>query len=176
MRKVIAERLHASTYNVPHYYLTYKLRVDKLLKLREEINRDRTEKISLNDLFIKAVAKTSRLVPESRSFWDPENNRIRVSDSVDISFAVDTGSGLITPIVKGADKKSLSAVNKTTKGLIEKAKNNKLAPAEYIVVYTQPRAARCRLATWECSESSSSQRSSTLLRVAFWRSPLPTAS
>lgn len=135
MRKVIAERLHYSTYNVPHYYLTAKISIDKLIKLREEINSSFTEqkdKLSLNDFFIKAAAVASMQVPETRSRWDGDNNRILVSKTVDVSFAVDTGNGLITPIVPNAHKLRLRQVGGLTRQLIDKARNNKLKPEEYI--------------------------------------------
>lgn len=133
MRKVIAERLHESTYSTPHYYLTQKVQADKLIAFREEINQGRTEKISLNDLFIKAVALTCREVEESRSSWDGANNRIVISKSVDVCFAVDTGKGLITPMIRGADRKRLSDIGKQSKELIGRAKENKLVPNEYMV-------------------------------------------
>ena len=130
---MIAARLCESKYNIPHYYITVKLRVDNLIKLREQVNKISDDKISLNDFFIKAVALTSREIPESRSFWDGDNERIRISEDIGISFAVDTGKGLITPIVHHADKISISKIQKKTKQLIDKAKQNKLSPNEYIV-------------------------------------------
>lgn len=135
MRKVIAERLTQSTSSVPHYYVTMSLNVDKLNKLRDEINSsfaDKKDKITMNDLFIKAAAIASAQVPETRSTWDGDKGVIKISSSVDISFAVDTGKGLITPIVPGADKLRLKQISTLSKDLIEKARANKLKPEEYI--------------------------------------------
>ena len=135
MRKVIAERLQYSTFNVPHYYLTSKISIDKLSKLREEINAsfsDPKDKLSLNDFFIKAAAVASMQVPETRSRWDGDNGRILLSSSVDISFAVDTGKGLITPIVPNAHKLRLKQIGGLSRQLIDKARNNKLKPEEYL--------------------------------------------
>lgn len=135
MRKVIAERLTHSTSTVPHYYVTMALNIGKLNKIRDEINAsftDKLDKISMNDLFIKAAALASAQIPETRSQWDGDNGLLRVSSSVDMSFAVDTGKGLITPIVPNADKLRLSQIRTISKALIDKARTNKLKPEEYL--------------------------------------------
>jgi pyruvate dehydrogenase E2 component (dihydrolipoamide acetyltransferase) len=135
MRRVIADRLQHSTFNIPHYSITVSLNVDALLKLREEVNasmNDKSEKVSLNDFFIKAAAIASAEFPETRSSWFGSEGFVRVSDRVDISFAVDTGSGLITPIVHNANKLRLKQISSVSKQLIEKAKSGKLKPEEYI--------------------------------------------
>ena len=97
MRKVIAQRLTESKQTIPHYYLTQKIQMNSLLSLRKSINTDNT-KISINDFVIKAISKASKEVPEANSQWN--NQSIIQYDNVDVSFAVDIGDGLITPIVK----------------------------------------------------------------------------
>jgi pyruvate dehydrogenase E2 component (dihydrolipoamide acetyltransferase) len=129
MRKVIAERLSESKRTIPHYYLESEIEMDNLLKLKKEIFEKTGTKLSVNDFIIKAVSKACLEEPQTNSYW--MGDKIHRFYNVDVSFAVDLGNGLITPIVKNANEKSLSQINERTKELVEKAKNNKLLPEEY---------------------------------------------
>jgi len=131
IRKVIARRLSESKQTIPHYYLTVECRVDKLLKVREELNSrgDGKYKISVNDFIIKASALALRKQPVVNSSWSEE--AIRRYHNVDINVAVNTPEGLFTPIVPDADKKGLLAISNNVKELATKAKEKKLTPQDY---------------------------------------------
>jgi pyruvate dehydrogenase E2 component (dihydrolipoamide acetyltransferase) len=133
MRKVIAQRLMQSKQTVPHYYLTVEVGMDRLLQLRSELNTKAPEgsaKVSVNDFVVKASALACRAIPQVNSSWT--DTAIRTYNYVDVSVAVATPSGLITPIVKDADLKGLGAIARDVKRLAEKAKANTLQPAEFI--------------------------------------------
>lgn len=133
MRKTIAKRLQSSKHEIPHYYLTVECEVDGLLKLRSELNtqyKDEGIKLSVNDFIIKATALASRQVPECNSAW--MDTFIRQHHTCDVSVAVDTGSGLITPIVTSADAKGLAEISSNIKDLAGKAKDGKLQPHEFM--------------------------------------------
>lgn len=131
MRKTIAKRLQESTQNNPHFFVTSKLSVSKLLKLREALNAgsDGKFKISVNDFMIKAIAVASKKVPAANSSW--QGDFIRQYNSVDVSVAVATPNGLITPIVTGADARGLESISTQVKALAKKARDGKLKPEEY---------------------------------------------
>eukprot|EP00026_Physarum_polycephalum_P005099 Phypoly_transcript_05127.p1 GENE.Phypoly_transcript_05127~~Phypoly_transcript_05127.p1 ORF type:complete len:661 (+),score=156.44 Phypoly_transcript_05127:284-1984(+) len=131
IRKVTAERLLLSKQTIPHYYLTMEVRVDKLLKLRAELNDQSNGKykLSVNDFIIKASALALQKVPVVNSSWN--DKFIRRYNNIDINVAVNTDQGLFTPIVANADKRGLSDIANTVKVLAEKAKSGKLAPAEF---------------------------------------------
>ena len=129
MRKVIAQRLTQAKQDVPHYYLTIDVTMDNLLKFRSKLNEISDTKLSVNDFLIKASALALMKVPEVNSSW--LGDKIRQYNYADISVAVATDSGLITPIVQDADIKGLSTISLNTKDLIEKARTNTLQPHEY---------------------------------------------
>jgi len=131
MRKVIASRLTESKQSVPHYYLTVEVEMDKILKLREVLNKSAGDKfkLSVNDFVIKAVAQALKQVPEANSSW--QGDFIRQYHTSDISVAVATSSGLITPIVQSADSKGLATISNQVKDLATRARDGKLAPQEY---------------------------------------------
>jgi len=131
IRRVIARRLSESKQTIPHYYLTVECRVDKLLKIREELNSrsDGKYKISLNDFIVKASALALRKQPVVNSSWSDQ--AIRRYHNVDINVAVNTPDGLFTPFVPNADKKGLVAISNTVKELATKAKEKKLVPTDY---------------------------------------------
>ncbi|KAK8060839.1 hypothetical protein PG996_010769 [Apiospora saccharicola] len=131
MRKTIAKRLQESTQKNPHFFVTSKLSVSKLLKLREALNAgsDGKFKISVNDFLIKAIAVASKKVPAANSSW--QGDFIRQYNSVDVSVAVATPNGLITPIVTGADARGLESISSQVKALAKKARDGKLKPEEY---------------------------------------------
>eukprot|EP00871_Galdieria_phlegrea_P004563 jgi/Galph1/5107/GphlegSOOS_G3767.1 len=133
MRKTIAERLLESKQTIPHYYLTANCRIDNLLGVREEMNakaKNGEFKVSINDFVIKACAVALQKVPEVNSQW--LGYAIRRFHSVDISVAVQTETGLITPIVRDAERKGLKDISEETKQLASKARESRLQPSEYV--------------------------------------------
>ena len=133
MRRTIAKRLQASKHEIPHYYLTVECEVDAMMKLRGDLNgryKDEGIKLSVNDFIIKATALASRQVPECNSAW--MDTYIREHHNCDVSVAVDTGSGLITPIVNNANLKGLAEISSNIKELAGKAKDGKLQPHEFM--------------------------------------------
>lgn len=133
MRKTIASRLLQSTQQSPSYIVQSNINVSKLLKLRQSLNATSEDryKLSVNDLLIKSIALASLRVPEANSAWMAEQGIIRQYNVVDVSVAVATPTGLITPIVKNAHSKGLAAISSEMKSLGKKAKDNKLSPEEY---------------------------------------------
>ncbi len=132
MRKTIARRLTESKQTVPHIYLTVDVRLDALMKLRGELNaslESRGVKLSVNDLLVKALAVSLMAVPKCNVMFTPD--QLVTFKRADISVAVSTPSGLITPIVKEADTKSLSAISTEVKDLAARARDNKLKPEEF---------------------------------------------
>lgn len=133
VRKVIASRLSQSKQTIPHYYLSVDVTMDAVLKLRGELNASLEKaggaKLSVNDFIIKASALACRKVPAANSSW--QDNAVRQFNYVDVSVAVSTDAGLVTPIVKDADLKGLSGISTDVKNLAAKARANKLSPAEY---------------------------------------------
>ena len=134
MRKVIAKRLSAAKRDIPHFYLTIDCDIDPLLKLRAELNSRSPEgdgawKISVNDFVLRAVALALRAYPDANCSWT--DDAIRYYQEVDISVAVATPNGLITPIVKNADQKGLAAISNEVKYLAKRARDGKLMPEEY---------------------------------------------
>lgn len=132
MRKTIARRLTEAKATVPHYYLTVDIRLDALLKLRAELNAalaGEGVKLSVNDLLIKALGKALILAPDANVSFAGDT-LIRYARA-DIAVAVSIAGGLITPIVTGADVKSISAIQKDMADLAARAKAGKLAPHEY---------------------------------------------
>jgi pyruvate dehydrogenase E2 component (dihydrolipoamide acetyltransferase) len=132
MRKTIARRLTEAKQTIPHIYLTVDIRLDALLKLRGELNKgleSRGVKLSVNDLLIKALAAALIEVPECNVSLSGDH--LLKYSRADISVAVSIPGGLITPIVVGADTKSLSAISREVSELAGRAKEGKLQPHEY---------------------------------------------
>ena len=137
MRKIIAERLVESKQQVPHFYLDIECFVDKILDFRSDINSsakldesDKPEfKISINDILIKACALALFKNPKVNSAW--YGDKIIQFGNVDISVAVAIDDGLMTPIVRNANQKSLIQISNEVKELAKKAKSQKLKPEEY---------------------------------------------
>ncbi|HYN46516.1 MAG TPA: pyruvate dehydrogenase complex dihydrolipoamide acetyltransferase [Allosphingosinicella sp.] len=132
MRKTIARRLTEAKQTIPHIYLTVDIRLDALLKLRGELNKgleSRGVKLSVNDLLIKALAVALIEVPECNVSF--AGDHLVKYSRADISVAVSIPGGLITPIIVGAEAKSLSAISKEMAELAGRAKEGKLAPHEY---------------------------------------------
>lgn len=131
MRKTIARRLQESVKENPHFFVTSQLSVTKLLKLRQALNSSSKGKykLSVNDFLIKAIAVASKKVPAANSSWT--GDAIRQYNSVDVSVAVATPNGLITPIVTGVEGRGLESISSKVKELAKKARDNKLKPEEY---------------------------------------------
>jgi pyruvate dehydrogenase E2 component (dihydrolipoamide acetyltransferase) len=132
VRKTIARRLTESKQQVPHIYLTVDINLDALLKLRGELNKGlegRGVKLSVNDLMIKALAQALIEVPECNVAF--AGDQLLKYSRADISVAVSIPAGLITPIIVGADAKSVSAISTEMKDLASRAKEGKLKPEEY---------------------------------------------
>jgi pyruvate dehydrogenase E2 component (dihydrolipoamide acetyltransferase) len=129
MRKTIAKRLTEAWQTIPHFGLAVDCEIDNLLKLRAELNAKSGEKISVNDFVVKAVAVALAKYPAANVSWHEDG--ILQYENVDVSVAVSTDGGLITPIVKNADRKGLATISAEVKELAKKAKEGKLKPEEF---------------------------------------------
>lgn len=134
MRKVIAQRLLESKTTIPHFYLTVECNVSQFIQLRDDINTNyakinSTKKISVNDMVIRAIGIALGEMPYINTIWG-EDKIIQLS-TVDISVAVALEDGLITPIVKNVNHKSLSVISDEVKVLVKKAKEGQLRPDEF---------------------------------------------
>jgi pyruvate dehydrogenase E2 component (dihydrolipoamide acetyltransferase) len=130
MRRVIARRLTESKQTVPHIYLTIDCEIDALLKIRTELNaKSEAYRISVNDFVIRAAALALRQVPAANASWS--DDAILLWDTVDIAVAVALDDGLITPIVKAADRKGLAAIANETRDLVARARAGKLKLEEF---------------------------------------------
>ncbi len=128
MRKVIARRLAESMYSAPHFYLTIEINMDKATSAREAMNQYSPVKLSFNDLVIKACAMALRQHPPINSSW--LGDKIRYNHHVNIGMAVAVPDGLLVPVIRNADTKSLSQISADAKELGGKAKDKKLQPQE----------------------------------------------
>jgi pyruvate dehydrogenase E2 component (dihydrolipoamide acetyltransferase) len=131
MRKTIARRMSESKQQAPHFYLTMDCELDALLALRQELNEgaDGAFKLSVNDLVIKAAAVALMKVPDANVGYSEEG--IRRYKNADISVAVASEKGLITPIIRNANGKGLEAISREMRELAQKANDGKLMPEEY---------------------------------------------
>lgn len=131
VRKVIARRLAESKQTVPHFYLSIDIELDALMKLRKQLNEvpSAEHKLSVNDFIIKACALALRKVPAANSMWT--DDAVLRFDEVDVSVAVATDTGLITPVIRNADRKGLSTISAEMKALAKKARDGKLRPEEF---------------------------------------------
>jgi pyruvate dehydrogenase E2 component (dihydrolipoamide acetyltransferase) len=132
MRKTIAARLTEAKQTIPHFYLRRDIRIDDLLSFRAQINKQlepRGVKLSVNDFIIKACANALQAVPAANAVW--AGDRVLQLTPSDVAVAVAIEGGLFTPVLKDADKKSLSALSSEMKDLAARARDKKLAPHEY---------------------------------------------
>ena len=129
MRRAIARRLTESKQHVPHFYLSVDCKMDALLALRAQANQGGTVKLSVNDFIVRAAALALREVPEVNVSW--HEDAIEYHAGADISVAVATDGGLVTPIVRDADVKPLSAIAGEIVELAGRAKINRLKPEEF---------------------------------------------
>ncbi|HEX9448343.1 MAG TPA: pyruvate dehydrogenase complex dihydrolipoamide acetyltransferase [Dongiaceae bacterium] len=135
MRKTIARRLQESKQFVPHFYLTVDFDIDRLLKLREEINAAAPKegagayKLSVNDFIIKACALALKQVPAANASWSDDG--VKMYKTADISVAVAIPGGLVTPIIRAAEGKRLTEISSEMKSLAGRARDGKLKPEDY---------------------------------------------
>ena len=132
MRRTIAARLTEAKQTIPHFYLRREVRLDALMAFREQLNKQlegRGVKLSVNDFIIKACAMALQAVPNANAVWAGDR-MLRLKPS-DVAVAVAVEGGLFTPVLRDADKKSLSALSAEMKDLAGRAKTKKLAPHEY---------------------------------------------
>ena len=138
MRRVIAQRMTEARQTVPTFYLTVDCDVDALLKLRAELNASAPEKdgkpaykLSVNDFIIKAYALAFQQVPDANMVWGGDRYLKLKHSDIGVAVAIDGGKGLLTPIIRKAEIKSLSAISNETRDFAARARNKKLAPNEY---------------------------------------------
>ena len=137
MRRTIAARLTRAAQTIPHFYLTADIAIDRLIALREEANNAAPKdaagtpafKLSLNDFVIRALALALQRVPAANAAW--AGDRILRFKASDIGVAVALDGGLIAPVIRGAETKSLTAISAETKDLATRAREKKLKPADY---------------------------------------------
>jgi pyruvate dehydrogenase E2 component (dihydrolipoyllysine-residue acetyltransferase) len=132
MRKTIAARLTEAKSTIPHFYLRREIRLDALMKFRGQLNKEleaRGVKLSVNDFIIKASAIALQQVPDCNAVW--AGDRVLRLKASDVAVAVAIEGGLFTPVLRDADKKSLSALSAEMKDLAARARTRKLAPHEY---------------------------------------------
>ncbi len=129
MRKTIARRLAESKFSAPHFYLTIEVLMDKAMEAREAINKVATSKVSYNDMVVKASAAALRLHSKINASWLGET--IRYNQHVHIGVAVAVEEGLLVPVVKFANEKSLSQISSEVKVFGQKAKDKKLQPQDW---------------------------------------------
>lgn len=128
LRKAVATRLSASKREVPHFYLKRTVEVDALLQLRSEVNGSADTKISVNDFLLKAVAAAYRAVSDANVIWTDEE--MLSFESVDVSVAVASDRGLVTPVVRGIDNRSVGSISREVKRLAAAANEGKLKQHE----------------------------------------------
>jgi pyruvate dehydrogenase E2 component (dihydrolipoamide acetyltransferase) len=129
MRKTIAKRLAESKFGAPHFYLTMEINMDKAMEARNSMNEVSPVKISFNDMVIKATAAALRKHPKINSSW--LGDKIRYNQHIHIGVAVAVEEGLLVPVVKFADNKTLSHISAEVKDLGNKAKNKQLQPSDW---------------------------------------------
>lgn len=129
MRKTIARRLSESKFSAPHFYLTVKIDMEAAVAAREKMNQISKVKLSFNDLVLKAVATALRQHPKVNSSW--QGDTIRRNRQINIGVAVAVEEGLLVPVVRNADQKSLSQIASEVKTFAQKAKDKKLQPSDW---------------------------------------------
>jgi pyruvate dehydrogenase E2 component (dihydrolipoamide acetyltransferase) len=131
MRKVIAKRLTESKQLAPHFYLTVECEIDALLALRKQLNErpSATEKLSVNDFVIRASALALMEVPMANVMW--MDSHLRKFNQADVAVAVAVEGGLVTPVIKGANLKSITGLSSEMKSLAQRARDGNLLPEEY---------------------------------------------
>jgi pyruvate dehydrogenase E2 component (dihydrolipoamide acetyltransferase) len=128
MRRAVAKRLTESKTTAPHFYLRGSARVDELLRLRAELNDGAEVAVSVTDLVVKAVARAHRIVPEMNVIWT--GDAVRSFAGVDVAVAVATDGGLVTPVLRGVETRSVTDVARATQDLAGRARSGRLQQSE----------------------------------------------
>jgi pyruvate dehydrogenase E2 component (dihydrolipoamide acetyltransferase) len=129
MRKTIARRLSESLYSAPHFFLTMEINMDNIIELRKQVNAISDVKTSFNDWVVKAVSMALRKHPKINASW--LGDKIRTYHYVNIGVAVAVDEGLLVPVIRNTDQKTITQISTETKQLAEKAKNKELQPADW---------------------------------------------
>jgi pyruvate dehydrogenase E2 component (dihydrolipoamide acetyltransferase) len=132
MQRVIAERMTQAKQQIPHFYATVEVEMNELMTLRKQLNEQLEEqgiKLSVNDFVMKACAVALKEYPNLNSLWTSEG--IELHEQVDLAMAVALEAGLITPVIKDAANKTLSAISASSKDLAKRAREGGLKPEEY---------------------------------------------
>ncbi len=129
MRKTIAKRLAESKFTAPHFYLTMEIHMDAAMQARESINAVASSKISFNDIIVKACASALRQNPKINSSW--MGDFIRSNEHIHIGIAVAVEDGLLVPVIRFADNKTLTQISTETKDFAKRAKEKKLQPSDW---------------------------------------------
>lgn len=129
MRKTIARRLSESKFTAPHFYLTMEIVMDEAMETRKKLNEVSPVKISFNDMIVKAAAVALRQHPQVNAAW--MGDKLRFNKHIHVGVAVAVPEGLLVPVIRFADAKSLSQIASETKELAQKAKDKKLQPSEW---------------------------------------------
>jgi pyruvate dehydrogenase E2 component (dihydrolipoamide acetyltransferase) len=129
MRKTIARRLSESMFTAPHFYLTMEINMDKAIEARKSINEIAPVKISFNDIVLKAVAAALRQHPDVNVSW--LGDKIRKNKHIHVGVAVAVKDGLMVPVIRFADNKSLAHIAMEVKDLAQKAHDKKLQPSDW---------------------------------------------
>jgi pyruvate dehydrogenase E2 component (dihydrolipoamide acetyltransferase) len=129
IRKTIAKRLAASTGPVPHFFLTIEVDLERAAEARDALNQQRSEKISVNDIVLKATALALGRHRACNAWW--QDDHIRYWNEVHLGMAVAVDDGLITPVLRDADRKSLAAIGAEARELAGRARERRLTPEEY---------------------------------------------
>jgi pyruvate dehydrogenase E2 component (dihydrolipoamide acetyltransferase) len=128
MRRAVAARLTESKTTAPHFYVRGVARVDALLQLRADLNGGAEVRVSVNDLIVKAVAKAHQQVPEMNVVWT--GDAIRAFTGVDVAVAVATDKGLVTPVLTGVERRSITEVARATRDFAARARDGRLQQSE----------------------------------------------
>jgi pyruvate dehydrogenase E2 component (dihydrolipoamide acetyltransferase) len=128
LRRAVARRLTESKQTIPHFYLKSTCTIDRLLTLREELNAVSSERISVNDLIVKAVARAHVLVPEMNVIWT--DDALLQFDTVDIAIAIASERGLLTPVLRSVDSMSVGSVAAAVKGYVRQAADGRLRQSD----------------------------------------------
>lgn len=131
MRRTIAKRLTESKISTPHAYMSGRAMLDNVMQLRAELKK-KSIAVSINDIIVKAVGLALKQVPEMNCQWNPQTESLAYLNEVDISVAVATPTGLITPIIRHANRLALDEINAVSRDLISRAKEGKLQPNEFV--------------------------------------------
>jgi pyruvate dehydrogenase E2 component (dihydrolipoamide acetyltransferase) len=129
MRRVSAERLTQSKQNIPHFYLRVECSMDEVSRVRDQLNARAAEKLSFTAFTLRAAALALKRVPAANAMW--ADGSVRLYKVVDLAVAVNTPSGLIAPVVRNADEKSVVTINREIRELAERARAGRLKPEEY---------------------------------------------